>query len=335
MESYAKPWLSIDDQIALLRSRGLAVPDDDAAAAVLREVGYYRLTGYLYPFRVSRVVTGDDGRSATEVGETYRAGTSFGDAAALLAFDRRLRLLVLEAVERVEVAVRTRLAHTLGRVSPFAHEEEASFARSFLQPRSTDGEVRPSGHEAWSERLRVRQAASEEAFVTHFREKYDGRMPIWVVTELMEFGQVSRLYGGLRNDLATEVAREFSVPTKKLMQSWLASLNYVRNVAAHHARLFNRKLVVAPRRPTVDQVPSLAHLSAEPAPKEFGVYNALAVLAHLLDSIPSNEDWQGRTRRLLRSFPETDHIDVTSTGVLRHWLAEPLWSDRHPDDVSR
>lgn len=84
--------------------------------------------------------------------------------------------------------------------------------------------------------------------MAHFRSKYDDRMPIWALTEILELGHVSRLHGGLRNDIATEIAQAFGVPTKRLMQSWVASLNYVRNVAAHHARLYNRKLVSAPKR---------------------------------------------------------------------------------------
>ncbi len=329
MESYAKPWLSVSDQINRLRLRGVTVPDEEHAARVLGEVGYYRFTGYLYPFRHAEFVTSPDGRTRVEVHERYIEGTSFADAEALLGFDRELRLLVLEAVERLEVAVRTRIAHTLGRLSPFAHEDPATFTTAFTAPPSA-AEDETSAHDRWLLRLHERQRASDEAFVAHFRERYDGRMPIWAAVEVLEFGQVSRLYGGTRNDLATEIARSFEVPTKRLMQSWLASLNYVRNVAAHHARLFNRKLVVAPRRPTAEQVPALAHLAAGAVPKEFGVYPALAVMAHLLDSVPSNEDWQYRTGELLRSFPETSRVDVSSTGARPDWLDEAVWAARRP-----
>ena len=82
----------------------------------------------------------------------------------------------------------------------------------------------------------------------HFREKYDDRMPVWALTELLELGQLSVLYRGLRQQDAEEIALAFGAPTKRIMVSWLASLNYVRNVAAHHARLFNRKLQHAPAR---------------------------------------------------------------------------------------
>lgn len=329
MDPYDKPWLSVADQLERLRERGLLIADADRAAAVLREVGYYRFTGYLYPFRTSSTTNGADGRTRVLVGETFHPGTTFSNAEALLAFDRRLRLLVLEAVERIEVAIRSQLAHTLGRSSPFAHEHPEHFTSAFVTSAGT-GSSATSPHERWLRRLDERQRSSDEAFVTHFRARYDGRMPIWAVIEVLEFGQVSRLYGGLRNDLATEIAGAFGVPTKKLLQSWLASLNYVRNVAAHHARLPNRKLVVAPRRPSGSQVPHLAYLTEESAPKEFGVYAALVVLAHLLRSVPSNDGWQVRAVDLMRSFPATARVGITSMGAHPWWLDEAIWTDERP-----
>lgn len=86
------------------------------------------------------------------------------------------------------------------------------------------------------------------------------------------------------------------------MASWLASLNYVRNVTAHHARLFNRKLQNAPARPKVGQVPALDHLRDERTPKDdFGTYNALAVIAQTLPSIDA--DWAGNWPRCCGGSP--------------------------------
>ena len=82
-----------------------------------------------------------------------------------------------------------------------------------------------------------------DARATHFREKYDDQMPIWALTEIMELGHLSRLYVGLTNSIATEIATAYAVPSKRVMSSWIASLNYVRNVAAHHARISNRKVL--------------------------------------------------------------------------------------------
>jgi abortive infection bacteriophage resistance protein len=322
---YGKPWLSVGEQIEKLRRRGCRIDDQASGSSLLREVGYYRLTGYLYPFRESSVVVDDDGHRIVVVRDRYRTGTDIRHAEAFIDFDRRLRLLVIEAVERVEVAVRTQLGHVLGARSPFAHEDPTLFTGAFATSPATDID-RVSPHAAWLRRVAERQNSSDEAFVGHFRTKYDGRMPIWALTEILELGHLARLYGGLRNDIATEIARSFGVPTKKTMVSWLSSVNYVRNVSAHHARLFNRKLVAAPKRPRPSDIPLLGHLSDGTAPKEFGVYNTLAVLAYLLRSIPSDRDWAPRAATLVRSFPTAGSVTVASMGVAAGWLDEPLWA---------
>ncbi|KQO64525.1 Abi family protein [Curtobacterium sp. Leaf261] len=326
---YVKPWLSIQDQVDGLARRGLDVGDAGAAGVLLREVGYYRLTGYLYPFRESEPVLDDRGRERVRVLDSYKSRTHLDDARDLIDFDRDLRLLVLEGVERIEVALRTQLASSLGKLSAFAHEGSSAFVPTFTQPRTDgDGKPLPSRQEVWLERVRERQADSDEAFVTHFRVKYDGRMPIWALTEILELGQVARLYMGLRNDIATEMAAAFGVPTKQLMQSWIATLNYVRNIAAHHARLFNRKLVIAPKRPKGGAVPLLAHLTRQEAPKQFGTYNALAMMAYLLETLDPSRQWSVRVAALLRAFPSTEHLSVESMGLVPDWLELDLWNAR-------
>jgi abortive infection bacteriophage resistance protein len=324
---YTKPWLPIDEQVDRLAARGVAIPDSRMAAKLLSNVGYYRLTGYLYPFRRSERYVDDDGKERTRVLSGYREGTSVEDAARLLDFDRELRLLVLDAVERVEVTLRTRIGHTVGRLGAFAHLAPSTFVSSFTEPRAdpTTGLPSPSRQEDWLARVQERRDSSDEAFVAHFRAKYDDQMPIWALTELLELGHLSRLYAGLRNDLATEIAIACNVPTKKLMDSWIATINYVRNVAAHHARLFNRKLVTAPKRPNADQVPLLAHLSQPGAPKQFGSYNALAVIAYLLRGIQPGGDWASRVAGHLRRFPANTVLDVGSMGAAPGWLQEDLW----------
>ncbi|CAQ02035.1 Abi family protein [Clavibacter sepedonicus] len=326
---YAKPWLSIEDQIEGLSRRGLEVGDRREAGAILRNVGYYRLTGYLYPFRQSERYVDDDGRKRTRILSSYEPGVRMDDAAQLIDFDRELRMLVLEGVERIEIALRMQLGYSLGQRSAFAHEDASAFLSAFTDPQmGEDGEPAPSRHEAWLERVRQRQNNSDEAFVAHFRHKYDDRMPIWALTEILELGHTSRLYGGLRNDIATEIAGAFGVPTKQLMQSWIATINYVRNVAAHHSRLYNRKLVSALKRPKGNTVPLLAHLTQEEAPKQFGTYSALAVMAYVLETVHPGRDWAVRVAALLRNFPTTARLNVGSMGVAAGWIEQDLWKER-------
>lgn len=329
MVDYTKPWLSLEQQVERLSSHGVAAGDRDHAVAVLKAVGYYRLTGYLYPFRESEQYVDDDGRVRTRVLDGYTAGTKLDHVEAIIDFDRQLRMLVMDGVERVEIAVRMQLGYVLGRTSAFAHEDPSCFTEAFAASGTNpeSGETVPSSHARWLERTAERRAKSDEQFVAHFRQKYDDRMPVWALTELLELGQVSVLYRGLRQQDAEEIALAFGAPTKRTMVSWLASLNYVRNVAAHHARLFNRKLQHAPARPKVGQVPLLDHLRDEQTAKGvFGTYNALAVTAYLLPSIDSGTDWHRRLVALLHAFPVSHALSLASIGVPQGWESLDIWS---------
>lgn len=221
------------------------------------------------------------------------------------------------------------VGYVLGRTSAFAHEDPASFTETFTEA-GTDpdtGKPIPSSHARWLKRVEERRAKSDEQFVAHFREKYNDQMPVWALTEILEFGQVSVLFRALNQQNAQEIAAAFGVPTKKLMVSWLASLNYVRNVAAHHARLFNRKLQYAPARPKIGQVPILDHLrDVETAKGVFGIYNALAVIAYLLPSFDPVAEWSQRLVALLQTFPASHALTIESLGIPHGWESLDLWS---------
>ena len=326
MGEYNKPWLSVDQQVERLAEHGLEVGDRARAATIVQAIGYYRLTGYLYPFRTSEQYIDHLGRTRVRVLGDYRPGTSLEQAEKLIDFDRQLRLLVLDGLERIEVAVRMRIGYVLGRASAFAHEDSSCFTPAFTTEITDTREPAPSKHVQWLQRVNARKASSDEQFVEHFREKYDDRMPVWALTEILELGHLSVLYRGMNQKDAEEIARAFGAPTKTLLASWLASLNYVRNVAAHHARLFNRKLQNAPSRPKAGQIPILDHLrNTEDAKGVFGTYNALAVIAYLLPQIDSDTDWPARLVALLRDFPTSDTLTVESMGTPRKWENLDLW----------
>lgn len=127
----------------------------------------------------------------------------------------------MEGVERIEIAVRMQLGCVLGRKSAFAHEDPSCFTEAFAVAQSDPrtGDPVPSSHARWLERTGERQAKSDEQFVQHFREKYDARLPVWALTELLELGQLAVLYRGLHQQDAEEIAIAFGVPTKR---SWPA-----------------------------------------------------------------------------------------------------------------
>lgn len=134
---YQKDWLSVEQQIERLRSRGLTIDDDSQAARLLNSIGYYRLTGYLYPFLETEARVDFDGRRQITVLPKYREGTRLNDAIELVDFDRSLRLAVLDGVERIEIAAKMRIGHEIGRHGPFTHENPDYFDHPSLSQEPT------------------------------------------------------------------------------------------------------------------------------------------------------------------------------------------------------
>ena len=121
--SYTKPYRSIAEQIQLLQGRGMLITDVAKAETCLHRIGYYRLSGYAYPFRHREIVRNKEGSDSIRLYENFRPETDFSKVMDLYVFDKRLRLLFLDAIERIEVGLRVEVALILGRRGPFAHRD--------------------------------------------------------------------------------------------------------------------------------------------------------------------------------------------------------------------
>lgn len=152
-------------------------------------------------------------------------------------------------------------------------------------------------------------------------------MPIWAVVEVLEFGQLASLYRGFNRAIATDIALAFGASNKKMFGSWIGAINYIRNVSAHHARLFNRKLVQWPKRPAPGMIAQLDHLAYAEDVKKFGLYPALAILAFCLRHVDAHSDWPQRMKHLLMQFPTTEFLSLQSIGAKPEWLELPIWEE--------
>jgi abortive infection bacteriophage resistance protein len=116
-----KPWKTMTEQLALLKSRGLQVDDETAALDYLARIGYYRLSGYWYPLReIDRAESAVQNKPIRT--DNFISNSHFEDVVKLYVFDKRLRLLALDALERIEMAIRVDVAHLLGEQNACAHE---------------------------------------------------------------------------------------------------------------------------------------------------------------------------------------------------------------------
>ncbi len=315
---YTKPYLHVPAQIALLEQRGLLCADHVSANAALRRYGYYRLSGYWYPFRQVDLAAGG-------VLDTFRPGTTIEQVVALAEFDKKLRILVLDALEQIEVALRVDVALVVGRHNPLAHRQSRFLHPTFAnKPDSAKPQL--TAHQAWLVRHDELTERSREEFVQSFQAKYSTPLPIWIAIELWDFGLLSRFIGLLTVPDRQQLSVRYGIADWRLLESWVRALGQTRNVAAHHSRLWNRALVNVgtPKLPPRGSMPALDHLVSDVFAQK-RLYAVAVVIQHLVKHIDPHSAWPARLSDLFLTFPTAAAVTVDATGFPPGWQKLPLW----------
>jgi abortive infection bacteriophage resistance protein len=319
---YSKPHLSVPQQLALLESRGMTVADRLRAERYLTRLGYYRLSGYWYPARDTTFIVDGNGSVDRRVDETFRAGTTFERSLDLYVFDKRLRLLFMDALERIEVSLRVEVALLLSARDPFAHRTPAQLHGNFAKKRNHNtGRTR---HQDWLARLDDITRRSKEEFVQRFQSKYSSPLPIWIAIELWDFGLLSHFLSGLRHSDVGHLALSYGLPRAELLTSWVRTLNHVRNVSAHHSRLWNRVSTELPKVPRRGEVPDLDHLIPD-RQLHNRVYASAAITQHFMKIVSPSSSWGERLKRHIATFPAGPGIDLRHAGFPQGWERLSLW----------
>ncbi len=299
---FSKPPLKVLDQMHLLKERGMQFADDTRAERVLHNINYYRLRAYWLPFEAF------DAAKPVDTEHAFKAGTDFDTVVSSYVFDRKLRILLLEAIERVEIAMRTHWAQVLA---------EKYGAHAYLQ---TGLFHNPSMYSQCLKSLDEELERSKETFVKHYRDKYDqpSRPPIWAICELLTLGQLSKWLGNvkLRND---RQAMAYRLGLDEVVVCAFAHhLTHVRNLCAHHCRVWNRKLtftMTLPKRPS--------ELAAQfNTLEDRRIYNTLVMLAWCIKTISPDTTWPARVRTLLS---ERTTIEVSAMGAPADWAMRTTW----------
>lgn len=319
---YAKPFVPIAGQVGILQGRGMVVSSPILAAEYLKRLGYYRLSGYWYPFRVTVPYWNEKGRARRGAIDRFRPGTEFQHAVDLYVFDKRLRLLFLDAIERVEVALRVAVALQIGHRNPLAHRQLSELHGRFGKINPTKGKTY---HQVWLDRLNEQESRSKDDFVKHFRGAYSTDLPIWISIELWDFGLLSMLFANLQVADQNAIGSNYGVPKGDMLQTWLRSINNVRNICAHHSRLWNRSPADQPSPPKPGQIPWLDHLAADRFAQEH-LYAVAAVVQFLMRTTNPASSWATRLKDHFKTFPACPGVSVAQTSFPAGWEGLPLWN---------
>lgn len=283
---FTKPALPPAVLLARLQGRGLTVLHPVTALAALERIGYYRLLIYMRPLQQPPQ-------------KAFLPGTTFETVLDLYNFDRELRLLCLDAIERIEVALRSAI------VSQVAVAHGPHF---FLDPQH---------FERLTSFVEFFQTASQAKYlgIQHYREHYGTPelAPVWTVMEAVTFGALSRLYSGLQLRHRKAISTRFGFD-EKILVSWFRSVNMLRNMCAHHNRLWNFHMLV-------DQ-PKVANRFRSELGGTDRFYARAVVLVALLGAVAPGSGWMQRLIHLIDRYPA---VPTAQMGFPADWRTRRIW----------
>ena len=304
---YSKPPLNIPDQLQQLRDRGLLVGSDDLALNALGLIGYYRLSAYWLFFE-----------EPPAPGETrshrFKPDSSFEQVIELYDKDRLIRLLAIDAIERIEIAARSAWVQELSiKHGPHCYLDPQLFKSDF-------------NHDEQIKQLRGQLQQSNEIFVIHYQQTYSEPElpPIWAMTELISLGTLRTWIAATELDSKTKVARSMGMPSAQVLNSVLHSLNLLRNISAHHGRLWNRLIVK--RLPKIKKIQDLLVMEeadgegVQPSKK---LYNYLVVMAIIVRKVAPLSTWPLRMAGVISTMPPEQQ---DAMGCPVGWEQKQPWS---------
>ena len=311
-QKYNKDPLSFTDQLEVLKKRNLTVDNDSKAISYLSQINYYRLSAYFLPFQAVKDKF-DDGVTFSNVIDTY-------------SFDRELRLLVFDSIERIEIAVRTQFVSfmSLKYNDSHWHDQKSLFNNPIKRKQ---GYIIDPYTDLQTTIRNAMSARRPEVFIKHYKDTYHTPVnpPSWMCFELLTMGDLSRIYRGLKNKSdKKEIAALFDLhPT--IFTSWLHTLTYIRNICAHHSRLWNKELAI---KPSLLLKPIGPWIGAQyNNPKR--VFYFLCVLKYFLLRANPSSSMKDKLSNLIKKY---DSVPIRFLGIpsdgkgnLLDWENEPLW----------
>lgn len=295
---YSKQAVSVADQIARLKARGLTITDEQKAESYLSNISYYRLRAYTYPFQDN-----------TDSNHPFVSKISFEEILNLYVFDRQFRLLVLDAIEKIEISFRTQIIYQWAMSFGSHWHLDSSLFRNSVQF------AKHFTH------LNKEIDRSTETFIDHYKTKYTQPQepPAWMSLEVSSFGLLSLMFRNLK--MGTEkkaVLRHYGLFKIDVLESWMHSFSNIRNICAHHGRLWNRRLTAHIKVPTNTKNLFITNKKVYP----YKVYAALCCMKYTLDIISPNHSFTAKLIELMKTCPLAQEKEM---GFPQNWQEEKFW----------
>ena len=304
---YTKQALRISDQIEKLKNRGLTINDEENAKNVLSTISYYRLRAYTYPFQ-------DNNNSE----HPFLRKIDFNAIISLYRFDQKLRILVFDAMEKIEVALRTQIVYQYAMTyGSHWHMKRELYNTN----KNYRGEYYFDLH---INTIKNEIERSSEKFIEHYKENYDTppMPPSWMSLEVVSMGTLSKIYKSLKiSDAKKEISRKFDLPNPYILENWMLSFSHLRNICAHHSRLWNRRLTTNIKLPNNAKNTFYTKTEIKQI-LPYKIFPVLLAINYMLKAIDSKSHFGADLKTLMSSCPLEQE---SAMGFIKKWQENPFW----------
>lgn len=293
---YVKQYESSVDLLRLLQNRGLIINDFTSAESYLDNIGYYRLSAYMYPLL-----------RQPKSEHIYKSGASFEQVLMLYRFDKKLRMLIFNEIEKIEISIRRAVMQIPAEITknPFWLTDSSYFLndKKFNETQLA---------------IKKEYEHSREEFINHFRNTYSNPFPpSWILGELLTLGNINSIYRNIKyNSIRKSIAQRYGLPIN-VFESWLTIIAVTRNACGHHSRVWNKQNAISPARlnnPKFKWISQNAY--------SLRIYYNLCIIKYFLNTVSPNNDMTQKIKDLMSKFP---NVNMSAMGFPPDWENEHLW----------
>lgn len=302
MDIFDKESLTAEEQIDLLIKRGLNVTDKTSAIDIIKRIGYYHLSSYMRNFQKDEQ-------------HNFRENVEFSDIYNLYKFDQELRHITFNAIEKIEIAYRTAISNVMCKKygSHWFNNTEAFITSRFDKKNNKNIDYIEETRSIILKEIKKKDNDYAETFIANYYKKYSTPdvPPFWMVAETLTIGALNKIYQKINWEYKKEIVKYlgFDEDIKIISKSnWLFALSVVRNICAHHSRLFNRVFRIAPTTP--EKVIELKYNTNR------DYYHIAMVINYYLSTMSFDVSFEHNLQTLLKRYPQ---IDKTKMGFPKDW----------------
>ena len=218
-----KKFLTFEEQLHCIENKGFIISDKDKCLKFLEKVNYYKISAY---FTLFKDKTGK-----------YKSNIDFECVYKMYEFDRKIRNLIFSVIEEIELHLRAQLAY---------YHANRYGALGYLKNENYN---KYHKHTYFIDKIQKEcvRKNSNNPIISHHQNKYQGKIPIWVIVEFFSIGTLSKFYSDMKTQDKKVISKQIFDTSFIYLDTWLKCLTILRNKCAHYSRLYNTRFIVRPK----------------------------------------------------------------------------------------